>query len=160
MPSAARVRPATAAMHNSLSVRCAPLACANDLTPCRMPLHFDSASARATTPSKRPAPTATRGSSYTASLALRFLDSFQASIIKPIHPFQRGILDVFNLFPWLSMSDHFGFLKAIDHFCHFKAVNNRDRNFTENKIKRRREQIETSIDRYLSALETADLLVM
>jgi transposase len=40
----------------------------------------------------------------------------------------------------------------------FKAVNNRDRNFTENKIKRRREQIETSIDRYLSALETADLL--
>ena len=40
----------------------------------------------------------------------------------------------------------------------FKAVNNRDWNFTENKIKRRREQIETSIDRYLSALETADLL--
>lgn len=40
----------------------------------------------------------------------------------------------------------------------FKAVNNRDRNFTENKIKRRREQIETSIDRYLAALETADLL--
>jgi transposase len=40
----------------------------------------------------------------------------------------------------------------------FKVVNNRDRNFTENKIKRRREQIETSIDRYLAALETADLL--
>lgn len=40
----------------------------------------------------------------------------------------------------------------------FKAVNNRDRNFTENKTKRRREQIETSIDRYLAALETADLL--
>jgi transposase len=39
----------------------------------------------------------------------------------------------------------------------FKAVNNRDRNFTENKVKRRREQIETSIDRYLSALEIADL---
>lgn len=39
----------------------------------------------------------------------------------------------------------------------FKAVNNRDRNFTVNKIARRREQIETSIDRYLSALETADL---
>jgi hypothetical protein len=29
-----------------------------------------------------------------------------------------------------------------------KAVNNRDRNFTENKVKRRREQIETSIGRY------------
>jgi transposase len=30
----------------------------------------------------------------------------------------------------------------------FKAVNNRDRNYTANKVKRRREQIETSIDRY------------
>ena len=40
----------------------------------------------------------------------------------------------------------------------FKAVNNRDRNYTANKIKRRREQIEASIDRYLAALETADLL--
>ncbi|MGZ8946521.1 MAG: IS1182 family transposase [Methylococcaceae bacterium] len=38
----------------------------------------------------------------------------------------------------------------------FKAVNNRDKNFTTNKIKRRREQIEASIERYLSALETAD----
>lgn len=40
----------------------------------------------------------------------------------------------------------------------FKAVNNRDRNYTANKAARRREQIETSIGRYLSALETADLL--
>jgi transposase len=38
----------------------------------------------------------------------------------------------------------------------FKAVNNRDNNFTTNKINRRREQIEASIERYLSALETAD----
>ncbi len=38
----------------------------------------------------------------------------------------------------------------------FKAVNNRDNNFTVNKINRRREQIEASIERYLSALETAD----
>jgi transposase len=38
----------------------------------------------------------------------------------------------------------------------FKAVNNRDNNFTTNKIKRRREQIEASIERYLFALETAD----
>lgn len=38
----------------------------------------------------------------------------------------------------------------------FKAVNNRDRNYTANKIDRRRQQIETSIARYLSALETAD----
>jgi len=39
----------------------------------------------------------------------------------------------------------------------FKAVNNRDRNYTANKVARRREQIETSIWGYLSALETADL---
>ncbi|MFI5224298.1 MAG: IS1182 family transposase, partial [Nitrospirales bacterium] len=38
----------------------------------------------------------------------------------------------------------------------FKAVNNRDRNFTSAKMKRRMEQIEESIDRYLSQLETAD----
>ena len=41
-----------------------------------MALHFDYASARAPTSSKRPAPTATRGSSYTAPLPLRFLYSF------------------------------------------------------------------------------------
>ncbi|MFZ2311648.1 MAG: LysR substrate-binding domain-containing protein, partial [Methylobacter sp.] len=45
-----------------------------------MVLHFDYASANATTSSKRPTATATRGSSYTASLALRFLYSFQEAI--------------------------------------------------------------------------------
>ena len=38
----------------------------------------------------------------------------------------------------------------------FKAVNSRDRNVTQNKIERRQEQIEQSIQRYLEALETAD----
>ena len=38
----------------------------------------------------------------------------------------------------------------------FKAVNNRDRNFTTAKMKRRLEQIDESIDRYLSQLDTAD----
>src|SRR3984885_5006507 len=38
----------------------------------------------------------------------------------------------------------------------FKAVNNRDRNFTSAKVQRRMEQIEASINRYLSALDTAD----
>ena len=38
----------------------------------------------------------------------------------------------------------------------FKAVNNRDRNFTSAKLKRRMEQIEESIARYLSQLDTAD----
>jgi transposase len=38
----------------------------------------------------------------------------------------------------------------------FKAVNNRDRNFTRNKIDRRRAQLEESVLRYLRQLETAD----
>jgi len=38
----------------------------------------------------------------------------------------------------------------------FKAVNNRDRNFTVTKMKRRLEQIEESVARYLSQLDTAD----
>ena len=38
----------------------------------------------------------------------------------------------------------------------FKAVNNRDRNFTSAKVQRRMEQIEASISRYMSALDTAD----
>ena len=38
----------------------------------------------------------------------------------------------------------------------FKAVNSRDRNFTAGKVDKRQQQIEESIHRYLSALETAD----
>ncbi len=38
----------------------------------------------------------------------------------------------------------------------FKAVNNRDRNFTRAKAERRRAQLEESVARYLSQLETAD----
>jgi transposase len=38
----------------------------------------------------------------------------------------------------------------------FKAVNTRDKNFTRASIKRRMEQVEASIERYLAALETAD----
>ena len=46
-------------------------------------------------------------------------------------------------------------LVAIDG-SKFKAVNNRDRNFTSAKLKRRMQEIEASIDRYLAALDTAD----
>jgi transposase len=38
----------------------------------------------------------------------------------------------------------------------FKAVNNRDRNFTSGKVERRRKQLEESVARYLSQLDTAD----
>jgi len=38
----------------------------------------------------------------------------------------------------------------------FKAVNSRDRSFSRGSIERGMEQVEASIERYLSALETAD----
>ena len=38
----------------------------------------------------------------------------------------------------------------------FKAVNARDKNFTRAKLKKRMDQVEASIERYMSALETAD----
>jgi hypothetical protein len=38
----------------------------------------------------------------------------------------------------------------------FKAVNNRDRNFTRAKVERRRAQLEQSVPRYLSQLDIAD----
>jgi hypothetical protein len=37
-----------------------------------------------------------------------------------------------------------------------QAVNSRDRSFSRGSIERRRAQVEASIERYLSALETAD----
>jgi hypothetical protein len=39
----------------------------------------------------------------------------------------------------------------------FKAVNNRDKNFTRAKMERRLAQIDDSVARYLSQLDTADL---
>jgi transposase len=46
-------------------------------------------------------------------------------------------------------------LVAIDG-SKFKAVNNRDRNYTRTKVQRRIEQIEESVVRYLSELDSAD----
>jgi transposase len=55
--------------------------------------------------------------------------------------------------------------RRLDLFAHavaaidgskFKAVNTRDRNFTKAKLKKRMEQVEASIERYMAALETAD----
>jgi len=46
-------------------------------------------------------------------------------------------------------------LIAIDG-SRFKAVNNRDRNYTQAKVKRRIEAIDKSVDRYLSQLESLD----
>jgi transposase len=49
-----------------------------------------------------------------------------------------------------------GAVAAIDG-AKFKAVNARDRNFTKGKLKRRIEQVEQSIERYLQSLDAADL---
>ena len=38
----------------------------------------------------------------------------------------------------------------------FKAVNNRDRNFTKAKLKRRLQQIDESVERYLAEIASAD----
>ena len=38
----------------------------------------------------------------------------------------------------------------------FKAVNNRDKNFTPEKMKRRLQELDTSIARYLAQLDSAD----
>lgn len=38
----------------------------------------------------------------------------------------------------------------------FKAVNSSDRNFTQAKLKRRMEEIEANLSRYLAELDTAD----
>jgi transposase len=46
-------------------------------------------------------------------------------------------------------------LVAIDG-SKFKAVNNRDKNFTDAKMKRRMAQVNESIERYLRAMDTAD----
>jgi len=55
--------------------------------------------------------------------------------------------------------------RRLDLFAHavaaidgskFKAVNARDKNFTKAKLKKRMEQVEASIERYMAALETAD----
>lgn len=48
-----------------------------------------------------------------------------------------------------------GAMVAVDG-SKFKAVNNRDRNFTAHKAAKRIEQVEASIDRYLVALDRAD----
>jgi transposase len=46
-------------------------------------------------------------------------------------------------------------LVAIDG-SKFKAVNNRDRNFTPRKLEARKQQLETSVERYLAELDRAD----
>src|SRR5437764_15387064 len=52
--------------------------------------------------------------------------------------------------------DLFADLSVVIDGSKFKAVNNRDKNFTRAKMERRLAQIEESVARYLSQLDTAD----
>src|SRR3984957_2703117 len=52
--------------------------------------------------------------------------------------------------------DLFGHAVAAIDGSKFKAVNARDKNFTKAKLKKRMDQVEASIERYMAALETAD----
>lgn len=56
-----------------------------------------------------------------------------------------------NIRYWPLFADAF---VAIDG-SKFKAVNNRDRNFTKAKMKRRLQQIDESIERYLGKIASA-----
>src|SRR6201997_4234088 len=69
----------------------------------------------------------------------------------------RGIREVCREFVALCRNlDLFSAASVAIDGSKFKAVNARDRNFTEAKMKRRFERIDESIARYLSQLETAD----
>ncbi|SDI69485.1 Transposase [Pseudomonas panipatensis] len=72
---------------------------------------------------------------------------------KTIANFRKAIRGVLVLCQQLSLLAEA--LVAIDG-SKFKAVNNRDRNFTSAKLQRRMEEIESNIGRYFSVLETAD----
>lgn len=60
---------------------------------------------------------------------------------------------------FVRLCRHIGFfehaLVAIDG-SKFKAVNNRDKNFTPRKLEARKQQLETSVERYLAELDRAD----
>jgi len=73
------------------------------------------------------------------------------------HNNARGIRNVFRHF--VSICRQLKLLSqgvvAVDG-SKFKAVNNRDRNFTPHKLAKRMQQVEESIARYMDALDTAD----
>jgi transposase len=73
------------------------------------------------------------------------------------HDNPTGIRNVFRRFVAICRQ-----LKLLSHGVvavdgsKFKAVNNRDRNFTPHKLAKRMQQVEESIARYMDALDTAD----
>src|SRR5471030_2437618 len=95
------------------------------------------------------------------NVELMWLTGRQAPDFKTIADFRRdngvGIRNVCRRFVLLcrELKLFSQALVAIDG-SKFKAVNTRDRNFTEGKVDKRQKQIEESIQRYLKALETAD----
>ena len=69
----------------------------------------------------------------------------------------KGIRNVCRQFVMLCRSlDLFSEAVIAIDGSKFKAVNNRDRNFTAAKLQRRVQEIESSIAQYLAELDTAD----
>ena len=62
----------------------------------------------------------------------------------------RGFIDLCRRLDLFSHA-----MAAIDG-SKFKAVNARDKNFTNAKLKKRMDQLDASVERYMAALETAD----
>jgi transposase/ribosome-associated translation inhibitor RaiA len=95
------------------------------------------------------------------NVELMWLTERLASDFKTIADFRRdngkGICNVCRRF--VAMCRQFNLftqaIVAIDG-SKFKAVNNRDKNFTPHKLEQRMKQIDESIERYMSALDSAD----
>lgn len=91
------------------------------------------------------------------NVELMWLTERLAPDFKTIADFRKAIRQVCRQFVVLCRPLHL-FAEAIVAIdgSKFKAVNNRDRNFTRAKLKRRLEQIEESIARYLGQLDSGD----
>ena len=95
------------------------------------------------------------------NIELMWLTERLAPDFKTIADFRRdngaGIRNVCRRF--VAMCRQFNLftqtIVAIDG-SKFKAVNNRDKNFTQHKLEQRMQQIDESIERYLRALDSAD----
>jgi transposase len=103
-----------------------------------------------------------RGSVVSAKNLVTKIDAFVTAYNNNAHPFvwtasSEAIRNICARFvaPCRRLDLFAEASVAIDG-AKFKAVNNRDRNFTRAKMKRRLEQIEESVERYLHQLDSAD----
>src|SRR5258706_349353 len=82
----------------------------------------------------------------------------EAGVVRGVDSGERALFPprLFEFIVLCRKLDLLGMASVAIDGSKFKAVNARDKNFTEAKMKRRLERIHESIARYLSQLETAD----